>query len=290
MTPLGPEAAQAALLKAAGDWLEAAGPFDGDDPWRLAISRLRRFWPLNGPPPAEGVRTMLPAPPGEALSNVAALMSSGQAAKALAAAEDLVSTHLFWLDAHLASFEALAALDRPLGASVVQGEAARLTARWPILMTLTFDDGTPLASGRARDWLKSPAESQDAAPSDLDRYKSLSAGNPVEAIGRLSDPAERPADGRARLAKRVAEAGVWLRLRNLPVAIGLADHLVGELDRLELEAYDPLLAAEALKAAHEIYSSPPPDPARAAKAAAAASRLALLSPSDALALKFAVED
>jgi hypothetical protein len=99
---------------------------------------------------------------------------------------------------------------------------------------------------------------------------------------------DRPRDGRGLLCRRITEAGLWLKLGNNTLARGLADFLTEEITRRDLAHWEPDLAVEGLRAAHEIYlaaGSPYRDQARAVSI-----DLALLDPQSALELRSISEE
>ncbi|MDR1545731.1 MAG: type VI secretion system protein TssA [Deltaproteobacteria bacterium] len=279
------DAAQARrqLLGAAAAWLRLAGPDCRQDPWFWKLSRLVLWFGVSGPPPSEGGRTMIPAPPDEAFGNVAGLLSGGKFEAALAAAEELTGTYLFWLDLHRASHLALTGLGLTEAAAVVAAEARALAVRWPALTLLTFDDGAPMTSPETKQWLQSRDESAAVdAENQKISFKKLAEGEPTQALIRLSQPENQPRDGRDLFRRRIVEAELWGRLGRNQVAASMAQWLLDRSAALHLESWEPDLASEACAAACGVFRRL--GPTYAEKAGQAASRLAFTDPQAALIL------
>jgi type VI secretion system protein VasJ len=277
--------ARTAILGQVGFYLDLAADQLWADPWYWKISRLNLWFNVKAAPPTEGTKTMLPAPPGDILTNLESMAKSENHAQALAFSEEQAKVYIFFLDLHIASFSALKALGFDASAEVVQSEAIFFTSRFPLLTSLTFDDGTPLASDATKVWLKSSigggAEETGPAPVE-ETIQDTIKGDPAQRLLNLSKTETRTKDGRSLFISRLAEARLWLNLGQKATALGLADHLAAKLGSHDLEDWEPELAALALKTSYNIYRTA--GPASRDKAADMAVRLALLRPWEALAL------
>ncbi|MDR2442778.1 MAG: type VI secretion system protein TssA, partial [Deltaproteobacteria bacterium] len=243
--PSDPAEAKNNLLNAADDYLSLLGVPKIDDPWYWKISRLKRWLNITNPPPADGLTTMIPGPPEEALKNISDLRTNGHLEACLAASEDLANAYLFWLDLQYESYQCLSSLGYLLSAAALKDEVGQLVGRFPSLLLLTFNDFRPLASEATRLWLKKD-DGKTQASSPLDHFRSLIQGDPLTDLNLLSEPANRPSDGRSLFAKRLVEASLWQNLGRFSVASGLADWIISEIDRIDLGAWDPYLTIEAL--------------------------------------------
>jgi hypothetical protein len=136
---------------------------------------------------------------------------------------------------------------------------------FPTLLSLSYDDGTPLASQATRSWLSAGEDggsvSLKGAPEglredleDLDP-RALLSGDPNNSLALLGKPENRPASGRAALARKALEARLYLKLGRTDAAEALATHLLSETQRLGLESFDPQIATHALSAALEVFQA-----------------------------------
>ncbi|MDR3135785.1 MAG: type VI secretion system domain-containing protein, partial [Deltaproteobacteria bacterium] len=190
--------AKVALLAQARTYLGLAGDGLWADPWYWKVSRLSMWFSIKAPPTSEGTMTQLPAPPGDILSNLKKMMEAGNVKQALAFSEEQLKTHIFFLNLQEASHEALISLGFVDSAKAIHDEASFFVARFPLLLTLTFDDGTPLASEETKQWLKSspPGQASGAAAVTAleERVRNATQGNPAQGLSNLSKPENRPRD------------------------------------------------------------------------------------------------
>jgi type VI secretion system protein VasJ len=275
-------AARKSLIEAAEAYLSAAALTELADPWYWKVSRLNLWFNISAPPPSQGGLTSIPAPSDDILNNFQTLLAAGKPLQALISLEDKTTLYLFWLDLQLASYEALKALDYANAASALQEEASGFAARLPALLTLSFDNGTPLVSEKTKSWLTQKS-SQPEQQDPLKLLKSQAAGDAAAALSKLAKPEFRPSDERSLFYLHIIEAQLWNRLGRTSTAIGLADWLIKQIDLFKIEAWEPALAAEALTAVNAIYASCGPEFVE--KSAQTAVRLALLNPEEALKLK-----
>jgi type VI secretion system protein VasJ len=265
-------------VAAANAYLQANSALD--DPWRWKLTQLVQWLPIAGPPPAQDGATRLPAPPQDSLSSWKSLIAKGLVAQALDSLESQTPLYPFWLDFHKLRVDCLLALGFEAAAEALRGEIRCFYSLWPSLRTLTFEDGTPFVSPETNQWLKETAADQEAEESGPLDLQALAAGDPTQGLTSLGNPAHRPTDGRGLMFVRIVESLLWFRLGRHDLALGLANWLVNQVEAHNLDSWEPKLAIEALKSAHEIYARL--GPAQAERAQAAALRLALINPDPAL--------
>jgi type VI secretion system protein VasJ len=212
-------------------------------------------------------------------------MTAGNFNQALSYSEEQLRLYIFFLDLQKASFDALKSLGFDDSSKVLLMEAVLFTTRFPLLLTLTFNDGTPLANEETKGWLKSATMGQSqvaGAVSVEEKIATAVSGDPAQRLSKLSQAENRPKDGRSLFVSRLAEIKLWQRLGQKTKAVGLADHLITLLKRYDLEYWEPDLGILALKTAYDVYHSS--GPAFADQAKNIAVQLALLSPEEALTL------
>jgi type VI secretion system protein VasJ len=227
---------------------------------------------------------MIPGPPADILTSLRAGLSNGTPKIALANAEQSIRIYIFWFDLQKIANDALTTLGFSDCAFVVLSQTAEMTHRWPLITSLSFNDGTPFASSETIQWLRSAsAASQPADSVAQEALSPADLADPAQALSKLSSPSGRLGDGRSKFIKRLAEIQLWRLNGNVQTAAGLADYLIGEIDSFGLESFEPNLAVQGFKAAYEAYQSAGPQYIDQARKAAV--RLALLSPLEALTLK-----
>jgi len=269
--PQDARSARAALADAALGFAALAGREEPADPWVWRATRLGAWLKLKGPPPAEGGRTMLP-PPEQALKNaLLSLLSQGRFLEAALAAEEQVTAELFWLDPHRIAAKALEGLGTEYAAAhgAVCAEMRAFLAWLPGVEQLTFSDGTPFADAETRAWLSSLADQGAARPAPdgarvgpgdelaqarAEAEKRFSGQDVAGALDVLGQAERRAASGPVRLRLMLAQMSLLGRAGHWPVAVSLAEAVVGEVERRGLEDWDPELALEALLATREAYA------------------------------------
>lgn len=269
--PQDAQSARAALADAALNFAALASREAPADPWVWRATRLGAWLKLKGLPPAEGGKTLLP-PPEQAVKNaLLTLLSQGRSLEAALAAEEQVTAELFWLDPHRIAAKALEGLGAEYAAahSAVCAEMRAFLAWLPGVEQLAFSDGTPFADAETRAWLSSLVAQGDARPAaggaDASHGEELAKAR-AEAEKRFADKdvagaldilgqaERRAASGSVRLRLMLAQMSLLGRAGHWPVAVSLAEAVVGEVERRGLEDWDPELALEALLATREAYT------------------------------------
>ncbi|MDR1044458.1 MAG: type VI secretion system protein TssA [Candidatus Adiutrix sp.] len=281
--PADPASARRLLAEAAGNFARLGAEDGFQDPWRWKASRWSVWLPIVSAPPSENGRTLLPPPPSEVRDRILAHLENGRLREAAQAAEEQTGAYIFWLDLHCWCARALGGLGPAFeaAASAVRLETLNFTDRWPGLVDLAFNDGTALADGDTRRWLAgSRSDSGAVAESDglgeLDRL--IAAGETASALTFLSRTLASAPEGMKKYQLLIRQTELMFRLGRKRTAAGLADLLIGEIDRRDLAGWDPPLARAALLAAHRAYSRCGPEKTDRARLTAA--RLAALFPED----------
>ncbi|MDR1086616.1 MAG: type VI secretion system protein TssA [Deltaproteobacteria bacterium] len=247
-----PKLFQQALISAAGNYLSALGT---DNPWHWKLERLMLWLAITAPPPAEGSLTRLPPPEPQVISASKKLLADGQAAEALNSLEDIAPLYPFWLDLPKLMADCLLALGHETAGQALRAETAVFFQRFPALRSLAFEDNTPLVSRETREWLTAPPPETETESGADQELKALAEGDPFESLSKLAKNPHRHLGGRSLTQARIIEARLWLKIGRQETAAGLADWLMSEVEKRDLGAWEPPLAAEVLKACHQIYLS-----------------------------------
>jgi type VI secretion system protein VasJ len=249
------------------------------DPIAYRVHRTALYLAIAATPPTtQGPKTAMRPPPPPLRAQLDTLVTNAKWDVVLAEAEGALGMNRFWLDLHRYVVSALTALGHAAAAEVVTAETSHLARRFPTLATLQFSDGSPTASADTVEWLASIAGSGDtkAATSDgadavseaITSAKALAAGGKRdEAIKALQSAVRGAPDDRAKFRLRLGLARLCAQ-GAAPAARGLLDGLVRDIEALHLDAWDPALAAEALRAYHELLREPAKTNPRIAEEAA----------------------
>jgi type VI secretion system protein VasJ len=246
-------------IVAAAAILRAADPTRA---WAYKLQRWGAWIAIEDAPPSEDGQTRLPPPPDDLRQKFSAARDAQKWLELLHAAEEATGEYLFWLDAHRNVANALDRLGPGFAAAreVVGREVASFVARLPKLDTLCFSDGTPFAEAATRSWLEEDARKYGgsggsagaaaASAEDEEIAKRFTEAQKMVAEGKVGDGlavalalADRGADGRVRFRSRLAVGKMALDGSKPELARPLLEHLLGDVERHGLEAWEPGLCA-----------------------------------------------
>lgn len=275
----------AALLETAAQ-MRATAPLDAD---ALRVLLVSLYLPITAPPPtSRGARTSLPPPPKLAIETIERLSEAAPPEAVVREVLGALERNRLALDLHLQLARALERAGEP-GADarrVHRHELTGLHARLPILASLEFSDGTPLAAPATREMLDGllaptkppaapePTESPMAAARALAREGRLTEA--LSLAGRVRNGAS---SGRRRFDATLGLAAIAEEARAFPLAEELHAALLREVDDRKIDAWDPELAAAALVAHLRFVRAVP---GKEALAKSLFGRLAVLDPAVAL--------
>lgn len=225
------------------------------DPRALALHRVALWLPIVDLPPDNGGETMLPAPDRDQLTAIQGLASAGNHVEVVNLCEAATEDSLFWLDPHRYAANALGAQGHEgARAALVSGVAAFLN-RFPRILDLKFQGGTPFADDQTRLWLSETVlrsgdaegggggADDDGAGAALAEAKGLAAnGKQDEAARVLTEGGRGAAGGRSRLLWDLAKAELCLSMGMADAAYSMLTALDERLGPLDLEGWEPALA------------------------------------------------
>jgi predicted component of type VI protein secretion system len=253
------------------------------DPRGYRLLRVGLWLGVAAPAPRQDGTTAVPGLPDRDRDQIAELAAHARWPGLLARCENLLVRHRLALDLQRHAAAALAGLGHADAALAVRAELRALLTRLPQLVDLRDRDGQPLADPATRRWicddlLPRPGAAAPADPDDPTFWSGLPA--------RLAGP-DRPAaladaqaridtcpSGQLRFTRRLALADACERAGLAPLAALLHAGLTAELERTDLERWDPALAARSLAAAARCHQAR----GAVADAHAALTRLARLDP------------
>ncbi|WP_213307566.1 type VI secretion system protein TssA [Paraburkholderia sacchari] len=265
-----PESADRAASEALERVADIGAWYAEADPSNVAGFRLRRIgvWAgIERAPAGAGTDTALPGPIPPLQDALHALQSRAAHADLVSFAETQLLQYPFWLDLNCVAAAALAQLGDAWSAArrEVCNETGKFVDRLTGITQLKFANGVPFANADTVQWLQSLAapgggEGTAAATPDplaavLSRARALAAeGDLGDAAQCLQDAIERNANVIARLRLRTALCDLLLEHRPGARLDSFARAVVAEIDRYDVAAWDPALAADALRAAYAVLA------------------------------------
>jgi len=256
------------LHDAASKWQEgllalarAARAMAPADPWAYRLVRTATWLTIDGVPDHESGRTYVKAPRAPDRSALNDLFEGSHWEGLVEAAEEALTEHIFWLDAHRFSAIGLERLNRQAARDAVGREVVAFAARIAGVEALEFAGGIPFASPETREWLErerarwgggaasglaTSAPNGGVAALDADVASALAAvrDGSDASIAKLLRAAER-GDARSRFVGRLEVAKVALEKERNQLALDVAELLLPDVTDT-LEAWEPALAADAL--------------------------------------------
>jgi len=220
---LGPEMDRAigALRHNTIDMAKAIRHASPGDPRAYQLLRGVLWLSVQGPPPDEGGKTMLPDPTVELGPRLAILADGGEPLQLLEFCELNLVDRLFWLDLHRHAAAALDALGHAAARAAVVAETAAFLRRFPSVAGLSFQNGTPFADAATRMWI-----------SDELLAGGGSGGGGGDGLGAELDEARSTARSLAAKGSLGDGAAVFEEARNK--AVGLRARFLWDLERARL--------------------------------------------------------
>jgi type VI secretion system protein VasJ len=228
---------------------------NGSDPRAYALHRLAVWLPVTDLPPDTGGETLLPAPQGDVVSSIDGLVNAANPAALIERCESVTEDSLFWLDPHRHVANALGAQGLEPARRAVVSEVAALLLRFPRLIELKFQGGTPFADEQTRLWLTEtvlPSGGGDGTGGGGDEStvaQALSEARGLAANGKLDEAAEvltnggrTAGGGRTRLLWDMAKAELCMAIGETAAAYQMLSELDAKHCGANLEDWDPAIA------------------------------------------------
>jgi type VI secretion system protein VasJ len=226
------------------------------DPRAFVLHRAALWLPVvDLPPDTDGV-TMLPPPAADVIATISSLLSAGNHSQIVVTCETATEDRLFWLDPHRHVANALGALGQGVAQAAVISGLASFLGRFPGLVDLKFEGGTPFADDQTRLWLSETvlksgetaggggdAADDTGADTALSVARGLVAnGKQGEAVKVLSVGGRTAVGARARLIWDLAKADLCLSMGMADTAYSLLTALDERHKSFDLEDWEPSLA------------------------------------------------
>jgi type VI secretion system protein VasJ len=233
--------------------MRAASPAD---PRAFTLHRFAVWLPIVALPPDTSGETMLPPPEQDQIRAIEGLTSADNHGDLIGLCEAASEDRLFWLDPHRHVANALGALGHDNARAAVLSSVAAFVGRFPRLLDLKFQGGTPFADDQTRLWLtetvfkSGDGEEGGGLGGDdgdvgaaLSEAKGLAAnGKQDEAARMLTESGRSAAGGRNRLLWDLAKADLCLSMGMADAAYHMLTALDERLEAMDLESWEPALA------------------------------------------------
>jgi type VI secretion system protein VasJ len=245
---------------------------DPTAPHTYRLTRKAAWYGVEELPAAVNGRTKIPPPSTSEKNFLFDLRNKSDAEVLLKAAEARLPLYIFWIDLNRLSTEALSRLGSRYEKAhdAVCQETAFLLHRLPGLEELSFSDGTPFATPETRQWLEgiifrgTPIAPHATASSDCAGDEAMEAiiednieeiqllirkGKLIEAMEETQRKLHDCSSQRERLLWRLALAQMLVNVGKPKLALPHLDQVLRDIDRHELEEYDPPLAMRGFRLA-----------------------------------------
>jgi type VI secretion system protein VasJ len=244
---------------------------DPSGPHAYRLTRKAAWYSVEELPPAISGRTKIPPPAAAEKTLLFDLRNKSDAEALLKAAEARLPQYIFWIDLNRLSAEALSRLGSRYEKAheAVCQETAFLLHRMPGLEELSFSDGTPFATPETKQWLEGiifrntpcgdPIPVAESACDDLietainknieEIQLLIRKGKLIEAMEETQRKLRDCTSQRERLLWRMSLAQMLVNVGKPKLALPHLDQVLRDIDRHELEEYDPALVMRGLRLA-----------------------------------------
>ena len=222
------------------------------------MARIATWLLVDQPPPHNDGVTQLQPPPAERRKQLAGKVEQRQFGDVIPELEQTLARAAFWFDGQRLVASVLQAMGADYAAArdVVIAEVGHVLRRLPELLDLKFADGTPFADAQTRMWLQNEvlvAGSEDergaaegeAAPWDAAAAAARAAlmkGDAASAFASF-EQGLAGSSGRNRLCWRLSLASLLVQSGRAAVAVPLLEAAEADLQRVNLEEWEPNLCA-----------------------------------------------
>ncbi len=234
-----------------------------EDPLGYRLLRTAVWLNLREPAAGNDGVTKIPPPPAQVRTSLVNLEQAGNWEQLLAMSEGRLGQFPLWLDLNRLSYAALMGLGRNEAAEAVAQETKALIKRYPGLLRLFFSDGMPFAGEETKKWLaeEAPEEkpvSQEETPKErgdeeeleafLSRLRVVACKEGLgQAVTLLQERLQSGNGERIRFLGRLGLAELFIEAKKLPLALLLLEEILNDLEKFQLERWDPPLALRALR-------------------------------------------
>ena len=228
----------------------------------LRLVRLLAWFDVDSLPADEGGKTPLNPPSEMTMQSIEDLIEAKELEEAFAKIETLLMRSPFWLEGHYRSYDLLERMGHTVAAKEVLGALSTFVAAHEGVLELQFRDGTPFASTKMKQWLaeqssvfadakSGPGESGDESGGSeeiVEQAFALAKKKKIkEAMGLLQERYTLASSSKERFMWRLHKVKLAAQFGKVAVARALLEELRKEIDRYNLDEWQPELAGEVFR-------------------------------------------
>lgn len=230
-----------------------------DDPAPYRMLREAIWLPIDGlPPTVEGPRTRARPPAPILVRMLEGHIAAARWPALIDAAEGAATSAIFWMDVHRYSAQALDRLGHFHARDAIGREVVRVLERLSGIEQLTFSDDTPFAAPETLAWIEaerrrfaSGGNAGGGSGVDAEWEEAVKSAEAQAASGQLGDAlaaaqalSQRAGSGRDRFRTILRAGRIALDRDAAELARAMLNGLLEDVERHELERWDPVLCTE----------------------------------------------
>lgn len=228
----------------------------------IRLVRLLAWFDVDAFPASDDGKTPLNPPSEMTMQSIEELIEAKQLDEALDKVETLLMRSPFWLEGHYLSYDLLNKLGHTSAAKEVLGALISFVRVHDGILELQFRDGTPFASTQMKRWLQEqsggaqpagevtntvemPEQSREEIEESafaLAKKKKIK-----EAMGLLQEHYGLATSSKERFLWRLSKVKLAVEFGKPAVAKALLEELRKEIDRYNLDEWQPELAGEVFR-------------------------------------------
>ncbi len=278
------------LVEAAND-IFAENKFN---PEGYSLRRIGTWNKVKALPYNDNNVTRIPVPSDEIRNALEKLLIGNQYDKLLESSEQRVSQYIYWLDLSYYSYKSLMELSQKDCANAIAVELRTFITKFPQVVDLCFDDGTPMSNSEAKSWIISLMATTgsnsdnkgtvDPVETRIKEAINLSFKDMNQAINLL-EQFIKTSSSLDLMRYETALARVFSMNKRHDLAVGIINKIKDELQSNSLDKWNKKETAEIYSTAFDIFK----DAEMLPEATKILTELATIAPSIAIMKKYTQE-
>lgn len=227
---------------------------DSADIRAVRLVRLLSWLEIDSIPVGEDGKTPLNPPAEMSIDVIENFIAEEKLEEALESLESLLSLSPFWLEGHFMAFNLLTQMGHEAAALEVKNSLVAFVKADEQILELSFRDTSPFASIKLKQWLSesmgevsistASENSEDAKDEIIEKAYALAKKKQIkEAMGLLQTEYGLAVSNEDKFHWRLAKAELAAEFGKTDVALALVEDLKRDIDRYNLDAWKPELAA-----------------------------------------------
>lgn len=228
---------------------------DSFDIRSIRLVRMVAWMEIDELPMDTDGKTPLRPPSEISINEIEDLLEEEKFDEALQALETLLSLSPFWFEGHFMAFNILTQLAQVKAANEVKNSLITFVKANDSVLELNFQDNTPFASIKLKAWLAESSSEISMSKNELDivdtRAETIANAHALankkqikEAMKLLQEQSVLAINKEDRFHWRLAKAELAVEFGKKDVALALLDELRSDIDRYNLDEWQPELAGK----------------------------------------------